>query len=168
MDASLADPQSAIETLLPVLDANPNSTNTLYALGYMYNAGIGDPNQASDVLDRCVAIDPSNDVCAYYYGRVLIRQERYEEAAEQLAAAVDILERRDEISPRYMYWAAEAQINLGNCTTAVNYINPGIEEAIDQDDEQLQSDLEVLQRECGAFDFCAAYTDAKRLTVRVL
>lgn len=141
----------ALNTLRSVTDDNPNNANALYALGFMYYAGLGDPNQAADYLARCTRVDGDNADCLYYYGRVLIAQERYQEAADNLSRAVEVSTANDDPNPRYNYWAGEAQIYLGNCPLALTYLRPGYDVALEQESTQLASDLQTSIRECSTF-----------------
>jgi tetratricopeptide (TPR) repeat protein len=152
VDAALGDYDSAISTLNQVKDANPDDTTTLYALGYMYYAGLGDPNSAADELARCVTVDPENAACHYYYGRVLIGLERYDDAAEMLTRSVQLGTDSDNPNPYYNYWAGEAQIYLGNCPLALTYLRPGYELALEREDDDLADALQGSIQECGAFD----------------
>lgn len=153
VDAALLDYDSAIATLNEVKDANPDNISALYALGFMYWAGLGDPNQAADELARCVNVAPDSDNCQYYYGRVLIALEQYDDAAERLTRAVELTMEDPAPNPRFHYWAGEAQIYLGNCANAMTYLRPGYEIAVEQDNTELINALDTSIRECSAFDF---------------
>ncbi len=152
LDAALNDFDTAINTLNTLKDTNPDNTSILYALGFMYFAGLGDPNQAADELSRCVNVDEQNAACFYYYGRVLIALEQYNDAAQRLSRAVNLTTQTPTPNPRFHYWAGEAQIYLGNCTAALEHLRPGYELALAQENDELISALQNSIRECSAFD----------------
>lgn len=152
LDSALGDYDSAIAILNEVKDANPNDSTVLLALGFMYFSGLGDPNLASDELARCVNVNTQSEGCHYYYGRVLIGQERYTEAAEMLERAVQLTMETDAPNPRYHYWAGEAQIYLGNCPRALTFLRPGYELAVEQERDDLISALQTSVGECSSFD----------------
>ncbi len=151
VDAALDDYDSAINTLNRVKDANPDNISALYALGFMYWSGLGDPNQAADELARCVSVAPDSENCQYYYGRVLIALEQYEDAAQRLVRSVELTMDSPSPNPRLHYWAGEAQIYLGNCANALNYLRPGYDLAVEQDNTELMNALDTSIRECSAF-----------------
>lgn len=151
VDAALLDYDSAINILNQVKDDNPDNISALYALGFMYWAGLGDPNQAADELARCVSVAPDSENCQYYYGRVLIALEQYDDAAERLVRAVELTMENPTPNPRFHYWAGEVQIYLGNCASALNYLRPGYDLAVEQDNTELITALDTSIRECSAF-----------------
>ncbi|MEO0565021.1 MAG: tetratricopeptide repeat protein, partial [Chloroflexota bacterium] len=152
MDFRLEQIDEAINTLNEVKDANPDNTSVLYALGYMYWIGLGDPNPAADQFARCVNVDTTSDLCHYSYGRVLISLEQYTDAADELARAVELTTQSDTPNSRYHYWAAEAQIYMGDCTSALNFLRPGLDIARAQNNEELTTALQTSITECSAFD----------------
>lgn len=149
LQAIEGDPEGAIEILNEVKDANPDNVNVLYSLGRIYDRDYGDPNQAADALARCVEVDESSEACHFWYGRVLIRLEQYTQAADVLDQAVQLTMQSAAPDPRYHYWAGEAQIYLGNCPTALNYLRPGYDIAIAADDTDTANALQGSIRQCS-------------------
>lgn len=152
LNGAIPNLDSALVTLNSVKDANPNNTTALYALGFVYFAGLGDPNSAADNLARCVNVAPDNAECQYYYGRVLISLEQYQNAADRLVQAVQLSTAAGNPNPRYNYWAGEALIYLGNCSQALVYLQPGFQLARDRNDSDLATSLQTSIRECGGFE----------------
>ena len=157
IDWSNGDYETGIGLLNEVRDANPENTSVLYALGFIRNAGLGQPSEAASVLAECVRIDPRNTSCHYYYGRVLLRLEQYSEAAQMLTRSVELAATDGTVSvtnrARYHYWAGEAQIYLGNCPQALAYLRPGYDLASTQgQDADLTNALAGSIQECTVFD----------------
>jgi len=142
---------TAIALLTEILDNNPNNTQALYALGFVYNTGLGAPQIASDPLQKCITVDDQNIDCHYYYGRVLLRLEQPADAVEVLTRAVELGTQFAKPNPRHYYWAAEAYIILGNCPLAMTYLEPGYELAQQQEDTELTSALSDSVRQCSGF-----------------
>lgn len=150
--AFTGDTDGAIAILNEVKDANPDNPTVLGTLGIIYNRDVGDPNQAADTLARCVDVAPGNSTCHFEYGRVLLRLEQYNQAAVMLERALDLTMAGDDPDPRYHYWAGEAQIYLGNCPTALTYLEQGYTIADENGQDQIASDLQGSIQECSAFD----------------
>lgn len=164
LQAIEGDPEGAVELLNEVKDANPDNVNVLYSLGRIYDRDYGDPNQAADALARCVEVDENSAACHFWYGRVLIRLEQYAQAANVLDRAVQLIMQSDTPDPRYHYWAGEAQIYLGNCPAALNYLRPGYDLAVAQDETDTADALQGSIRQCS-FGAGGADTTAPTPTV---
>jgi hypothetical protein len=70
----------------------------------------------------------------------------------------------DTPDPRYHYWAGEAQIYLGNCPAALNYLRPGYDLAVAQDETDTADALQGSIRQCS---FGAGGADATAPTPTV-
>jgi tetratricopeptide (TPR) repeat protein len=145
MDYSLGDYQTAIDLVRENVDLNPQNSQLLYNLGVLYFRGPGDFNSAADSLLRCVEIDAQQVDCHYMLGRAQIGLQEYDDAARSLETAIDL----GSTNPIHFFWAGRAQISLGNCASAINYLRPGYELARQLDDPgNLLTDFEEIGREC--------------------
>ncbi len=152
LKATVGNAEEAVAILNAAKDANPDNPTILVWLGIIYNREYGDPNQAADVLARCVEVNETSDGCHFWYGRVLLSLEQYNEAATVLDRAVQLTNELGTPDPRYHYWAGEAQIYLGNCPAALGYLQEGYDIALANDQPDYASDLQGSIRECSAFD----------------
>lgn len=135
---------AALETLREVVDLNPQNTRALWWMGTIYLNTVGDPNQASDYLTRCVEIAPDNINCHYTLGRAQIRLEQNTLAAESFETTI----RLNTTDPRHYWWAARAQVLTVGCPAAVSYLQTGYLMAQEGTDTQLISDFEDSMRGC--------------------
>ncbi len=135
---------AALATLREVVDLNPQNTRALWWMGTIYLNTVGDPNQASDYLTRCVEIAPDNINCQYSLGRTQIRLEQYTLAAESFEATV----RLGTTDPRHFWWAARAQVLTVGCPAAISYLQTGYLMAKEGDDTTLIGDFEDSMRGC--------------------
>jgi tetratricopeptide (TPR) repeat protein len=141
--------EKGLERLRAMSELNPNNSLVLLELGRYYRTIVGDSNQASTYLTRCVNTVPDAASCHYLLGRVQRDQEQPELAAESFQKAVEGGSR----NPQHFYWAADSQLNLGNCAAAAEYANTGYQIA-QETESQFLDDLEALIRTlpCGSFD----------------
>jgi tetratricopeptide (TPR) repeat protein len=138
------DLQSALALLTEVIDLNPRNVSALRWLGSMYLNAVGDPNQAADYLTRCVDVDPANITCHYVLGRAQVRTEQYALASESFKRAIDL----GSTNPYHYWWAGRAQVLLGSCPGATQYLQTGYQLAQQARDEALIGDYEDQMRSC--------------------
>lgn len=138
------DTDAALAELRDVIDLNPQNTRALWWMGTIYLNTVGDPNQASDYLNRCVEIAPDNINCHYTLGRAQIRLEQYTLAVDSFEATI----RLGTTDPRHYWWAARAQVLTVGCPAAISYLQTGYLMAKEGDDTQLISDFEDSMRGC--------------------
>ncbi len=136
--------ETAIALLTEVLDLNPQNTSALYWLGSLYLNAIGDPNQASDYLTRCVTVNETSINCHYMLGRAQVRTEQYNAAADSFKRAVDL----GSESALHYWWAGRAQVLLGNCPAATPYFQTGYQIVQQTNNETLLADYEDQMRSC--------------------
>jgi tetratricopeptide (TPR) repeat protein len=135
----------AIRILNDVLEKNPENTTALFWMGSAYFRGKGDPAQAASFLQRCVDFNPQNIGCYYLLGRTQLQTDQIGAGAESLTRAVEL----GSTFPRHYWWAARAQIDLGNCARAIDFLEPGYQLALQGSDAQLISDFEAIRPLCG-------------------
>jgi tetratricopeptide (TPR) repeat protein len=135
---------TALGILRDVVDLNPQNTRALWWIGTIYLNTVGDPNQASDYLSRCVQVAPDNINCHYTLGRAQIRLEQYTLASESFETTI----RLGTTEPRHYWWAARAQVLTVGCPAAVSYLQTGYLMAKEGSDSQLISDFEDAMRAC--------------------
>ncbi len=137
--------QGALQVLNGVLEVNPENTLALYWTGYVYLRQVGDPAQANSYLLRCVDLDAENIDCYYMLGRSQMSLEQTATAAESFARTIDL---GSQVA-RHYWWAGNAQIALGNCTSALEYLRPGYDLVLDDGDIELTGNFEYLFSLCG-------------------
>lgn len=138
------DLQGALALLTEVIDLNPRNVSALRWMGSMYLNAVGDPNQAADYLTRCVDADPTNITCHYVLGRAQVRTEQYALASESFKRAIDL----GSTNPYHYWWAGRAQVLLGSCPGATQYLQTGYQLAQQARDEALINDYEDQMRSC--------------------
>lgn len=137
--------QGALQVLNGVLEVNPENTLALYWTGYVYLRQVGDPSQSNSYFLRCVDLDPENIDCYYMLGRSQMSLEQTAVAAESFARTIEL----GSETARHYWWAGNAQIALGNCSSALEYLHPGYALALDDGDTELVSNFEYLFSLCG-------------------
>lgn len=138
------DVDAAIALLTEVLDLNPQNVNALLWLGSLYLNSVGDPNQAADYLTRCTDAAPEQISCHYLLGRAQVRTEQYTLAAESFKRAVDL----GSTNGYHYWWAGRAQVLLGSCPAATQYLQTGYQIAQESGDEDLIAAYEDQMRSC--------------------
>ena len=170
LESYYGDGERALDILTAARDANPDNPGLLRLMGNIYTRVVGDPNQAADVLSRCVDVNAQFAPCFYEYGRVLIQLEQlgsaegYGRAAEMLSEAVRLQNEQGDVIPAYNYWAGEAQIYLGNCSAALVYLQEGYDAAVEQENTDAAEDLQGSIQECSGFNAAPAPTTAPTTT----
>jgi predicted Zn-dependent protease len=114
-------------------------------MGQVYFSGKGDPSQAASFVQRCVDFSPDNVSCHYLLGRTQMRTDQLPAAAESFAKAIQL----GSTSAQHYWWAARAQIDLGNCARAVEYLEPGYERAQEEGDASLITAYQDIMPLCG-------------------
>ena len=137
----------AIDILEGVLENNPQNTQALFRLGYVYNSLLGNPSEAVGYLNRCVDFNDQSVNCHYLLGRAQYRLELYNDAALSFANAIEL----GTNDPYHYYWAGWSQINIGNCSQAMNYLEPGYEIALEGVDSDIVDAFETVMPECRGF-----------------
>ncbi len=136
----------AVDMLKKVLEVNPDNTQALLQMGVIQMNQNGDPSQGSSFLQRCVDIAPENIDCNYQLGRAQAKiDNQMPAAAESFARAIQLGSKR----ARHYWWAAQAQISLGNCSKAIEYLEPGYQYAKDENNTELMTAFEEIMPECG-------------------
>ncbi len=136
--------QDALEILEDVVESNPQNTLALYQLGVIHNRDLGNPSQAISYLQDCIDYNPTSVDCHYILGRAQYRLELYQEAANSFERTMEI----GTNNAYHYYWAGWSQINIGNCTRAMAYLDPGYQIALQGTDTQIIADLEAIIPEC--------------------
>lgn len=135
---------AALEMLEAVVEANPQNSLALYQLGTIYNESLGNPSQAISYLQDCIDYNPTSVNCYYVLGRAQYRLELYQEAANSFEQTMEL----GTNNPYHYYWAGWSQINIGNCTRAMAYLDPGYQIALQGSDTQIVADIEAIMPEC--------------------
>lgn len=135
-----------------VLELNPGYPRVLQFLADYYYRDVGDDNQASDYASRCVRANPTLDSCYYILGRAQMRLENYVDARSSFDSAIDNAEPTDALTPYYYWWAGRSVILLdpSDCGTVLNYLRPGWEIALEQQNTVLMDNYTDSFQECGA------------------
>jgi tetratricopeptide (TPR) repeat protein len=142
---SREDANAALAVLADVIELNPKNIRALYWTGYLYlNSEIGDANQASDYLNRCIEADPTAIDCHYILGRAQVRTEQYAVAAESFKTTITL----GTQNPYHYWWAGHAQVLLGSCPSAAQYLQPGYQLALQTDDQVIIDSYVDEMRTC--------------------
>lgn len=143
---------AALDILEDVVEANPQNTLALRQLGIIHNSQLGNPSQAISYLQDCVDYNPNSVDCFYNLGRAQYRLELYQEAANSFERTMEL----GTNNPYHYYWAGWSQINIGNCTRAMAYLDPGYQISLQGSDADIVSAFEAVMPECrssfGGFD----------------
>jgi len=140
------DYDAAISWLDSVLEINPDNGQALFWMGSVYFANLGNFNQASEFLNRCVRVSPESIGCHYLLGRAQSRLELTQDAAANFAKAIEL----GSLSARHHWWAGNSQIAIGNCGQALEYLNIGYDLAIREGNAQLVDDFNAILPLCQA------------------
>lgn len=135
---------AALDILEDVVEANPQNTLALFQLGYIHNSLLGNPSQAISYLQNCVDYNPNSVGCFYLLGRAQYRLEQYQEAALSFERTMELGTR----DPYHYYWAGWSQINIGNCSRAMAYLDPGYQIALEGSDSEIVAAFETVMPEC--------------------
>jgi tetratricopeptide (TPR) repeat protein len=97
-------------------------------------------------LQDCVDYNPKSVECFYSLGRAQYRLELYQEAANAFEQTMEL----GTNNPYHYYWAGWSQINIGNCTRAMAYLDPGYQIALEGTDAEIIAAFEAVMPECRA------------------
>ncbi len=134
-----------------ILELNPSYPRILQFLADYYFRVVGDDNQASDYASRCVRANSTLNSCYYILGRAQMRLENYVDARSSFDGAIQYAIASSGDTPYYYWWAARSVILLdpSDCGTALNYLRPGWEIALEQQNTTLMGDYTDSFQECG-------------------
>lgn len=139
---------SGLQLLEQVVEDNPNNLDALYALGYFQNQVYGNPEKASDYLNRCLAADPNNISCLNYMATVQIRLSKPQDAAEYYQKIIN-LGTQEAI---YYLRAGRTYAGIGDCSHATPLLRTGmaLEQAQETPDVERLAAFEEFLLQCGA------------------
>ncbi len=148
MDLQLEDPDKGLETLQHIAEISPMNTDALDALARFSYSTYGDPNQALDYLNRCIAADPNNLDCNYYMGTVNFGLGNNDKAAAAFMRVIDI----GTTNPRHYLSAGRINAAMNNCRAAIPLLQQGyaLEEASAAPDQTRLNDFNEAMKGCGA------------------
>ncbi|MCA9909303.1 MAG: tetratricopeptide repeat protein [Anaerolineae bacterium] len=149
LDWAVSNYEESRTRLLALIELNPNNLDALYALAFVTYQAFGEPQQALDLMERCVGIDPENRACLYYLGNIQrglsLNAEALETYRNLIAVGTD--------DPRHYLAAARAYLDsAGDCRSAVDLLQQGLvleRSASEPNADRLASFDELLQT-CGA------------------
>lgn len=144
IESSRENYDAALDILEGVVEANPQNTLALFQLGFIHNSQLGNPSQAISYLQNCVDFNPESVNCFYLLGRAQYRLELYQEAALSFERTMEL----GTNDPYHYYWAGWSQINIGNCTRAMAYLDPGYQISLQGNDTDIVSAFETVIPEC--------------------
>lgn len=143
--------ESAIALAETVLESNPDYPRILQFLGDYYFSEVGDFNQAADYFTRCTQANPELANCHYLLGRSFMRLEQYTNARTSFDNAIANASEGEFFLSRYYWWAAQSVILLDNdCSTALTYLNPGWEYALESQDSVSLEAYPTSFQNCGS------------------
>ena len=73
-------------------------------------------SQSTELLNRCIALDPDNDVVYYKLAEINNNTEQYDAAVDYIAKAIDI----NKSNKYYYLLAVDIHSNMGNLQEAAN------------------------------------------------
>jgi tetratricopeptide (TPR) repeat protein len=135
--ARLSDDEAALEMYQDLLQQNPGNPVALFELGSYYFRVEGNLSEANSYFNRCVDADPNNAQCLWLLGRTLLDAESQIFDPTQ---AVQYIQRAHDITPDngyYLYWLAQAYMDLGECQRALPYMENGMRIAQEVSDQGL-------------------------------
>ena len=135
----------AISTLETVLESNPQNTRALYWIGNIQRTGNGDNSQAACYLLRCLEYDPENVSCSYELGRAQWGSDQQTLAAQSFENAIAF----GSLNAQHYWWAANAQISLGNCPRAATFLTEGYALAQQRGESWLMDDFNAIMPLCN-------------------
>ena len=144
IESELGNYEAALAMFEEVIEANPRNALALYQLGYIHYVRLGDPAQALGYLQDCVDFNPQGIGCHYLLGRSQMRLELYQDAADHFARTIEL----GSQDPYHYWWAGSSQINLGDCSRALDYLEPGYQIALENDNAALVEDYNAILPTC--------------------
>ncbi|MCC6614782.1 MAG: tetratricopeptide repeat protein [Anaerolineae bacterium] len=149
LDWAVSNYEDARTRLLSLIELNPNNLDALYALGFVTYQAFGEPQQALDLMERCVGIDPENRACLYYLGNIQRGLNLNAEALETYRSLIAL----GTEDPRHYLAAARAYLDsAGDCRSAVDLLQRGLtlERSSDAPDVDRMASFEELLQTCGS------------------
>lgn len=144
IEKNLGNVQTAQEFLQQVIDVDPYNPHALFRLGEIAVSFEGNPAQAMRYLQDCIDLNPRYLYCHFMLGRAQERLGSIDDAAASFAKAIEL----GSENPQHYYWAGYAQILLGYCARALDYLEPGLRLARASVPPRFAADIETIILEC--------------------
>ncbi|MBE0689889.1 MAG: tetratricopeptide repeat protein, partial [Anaerolineae bacterium] len=149
LDWAVSNYEDARTRLLGLIELNPNNLDALYALAFVTYQAFGEPQQALELMERCVSIDPENRACLFYLGNIQRGLSLNSEALETYRSLIAV----GTDDPRHYLAAARAYLDsAGDCRSAVDLLQRGLaleRGAAEPNADRIASFEELLQT-CGS------------------
>lgn len=147
MELQLEEPDKGLEILQHIAEVSPMNTDALDALARFSYTVYGDPNQALDYLNRCIAAQPNHLDCNYFTGTVNFGLGNNEKAAQAFMRVIDI----GTTNPRHYLSAGRINASMNNCRVAIPLLQQGyaLEEASAAPDQTRLNDFTDAMQGCG-------------------
>jgi len=149
LDWAVSNYEEARTRLLGLIELNPNNLDALYALGFVTYQSFGEPDQALELMERCVGLDPENRACLYYMGNIQRGKGLNADALETYRKLIAL----GTEDPRHYLAAARAYLeSAGDCRSAVDLLQQGLalERSADVPDADRLASFEELLQTCGS------------------
>lgn len=144
IEKDLGNIETAKEFLQQVIDADPYNPHALFRLGEIAVSFEGNPAQALRHLQDCVDVNPDYLHCYFMLGRAQERLGSIEDAADSFEKAIEL----GSLNPQHYFWAGFSQIQLGNCSRALAYLEPGLRLALATTTQRFAADIEDVIPQC--------------------
>ena len=144
LESNLRNYAIALDYLSDVLEANPRNEQALLLSGKGQWGAYGNPAQAQRYLQDCVDFNPDNLDCQFWLGYMQNKLGSLEEASISFEKAIAL----GSLNPQHYYWAGFSQILLGNCSRALDYLEPGLRLAIQANQLKFAADIETVIPQC--------------------
>jgi len=144
IEKDLGNYETAQEFLQQVVDADPYNPHALFRLGEIAIRFEGNPAQAMRYLQDCIDLNPRYLYCHFMLGRAQERLGSIEDAAASFERAIEL----GSDNAQHYFWAGFSQIQLGNCTRAMGYLEPGLRLALQTATQRFAADIEAIIPQC--------------------
>jgi len=144
IEKDLGNVETAKEFLQQVIDADPYNPHALFRLGEIAVSFEGNPAQALRHLQDCVDLNPDYIHCRFMLGRAQERLGSIDDAAASFEKAIEL----GSLNPQHYFWAGFSQIQLGNCSRALAYLEPGLRLALETTTQRFAADIEDVIPQC--------------------
>lgn len=144
VESGLRNFEAALEMLQEVVDADPYNARALFRLGEIQFSSLGNYAQAQRHLQDCVDFNPDYLYCFFLLGRAQEKLGALEDASVSFEMAIEL----GSDSAQHHYWAGYAQILLGNCSRALDYLEPGLQLAAQSPTQLYLEDIETVVLLC--------------------
>ena len=135
---------AALQELQTADRMKPDFPETLAALGYYYRES-GDTERASEYFEKALALDHRNWSAHNYYGVMLFREGRYDEALRHFQAAVDIY----PLNFQALTNSGAVELSRGNLDEAREHFAKAL--AANPDYAEAHYDLALIETREGGF-----------------